>query len=381
MKKLLVGMMLIIFFKELYAKKVDVWIEKGNGSVYSAGEKIGIKVLPHVSGYLYVYNIDSEGKVHILFPKNSYARNNYVVAGRVYHLPYDFEEVEWFAGEKAGVEYVYAFITPYPLPYFEANWFIPLSPDEYYYEDGILICYRFYPPHFFPRIYFYGWAHFYVIPRHYVYIYHPVPWYCYDCHYPHILFHFCFNFCPIYIIEFHDCCSYYFYPRYYKTYRYKYRIRPIYREIPHKKVREYKEIEKRYRDYDKPPFWASQNPLREKKEEVLPKKPKEITAEREIKREVLPSKEMKGNIENDFERENLPRKSKEIEKDFEKRDSPFIKFDSEENYEGRERRVKMVEENEDPFIKSEREGKEFRMIEKNEKRSYNYRNSLKVKKR
>ena len=358
MKNLLISMMLIIFFKGLPAKKVDVWTEKGNGSVYSAGERISIKILPHVSGYLYVYNIDSEGKVHILFPKSTYARNNYVVAGKIYHLPYDFGEVEWYAGEEPGIEYVYAFITPYPLPYFEANWFIPLPPDEYYYEDGILICYRFCPPHFFPRIYFYGWAHFYVIPRYYVYIYHPVPWYCYDCHHPRILFHFCFDFCPIYIIEFDDCCSYHFYPRYYKKYKYKYRIRPIYREIPSKKVREYKEVEKRYRNYDKPPFWASQNPLKEKredfnekiiKEEVLPKKSKEVMAEKEIKGEVLPSKGTKENIEDDFERENLPRKSKKIE------------FDREENY--------------------KREGQDFEMIEKNEKRSYNYRNSLKVKKR
>ncbi|MEO0262648.1 MAG: DUF4384 domain-containing protein [candidate division WOR-3 bacterium] len=369
MKKLLITIMVVIFFKGLHAKKVEVWTIKGNGSVYSAGEKISIKVLPHVSGYLYVYNIDSEGKVHVLFPKNRYARNNYVIAGKIYHLPYDFEEIEWCAGDEPGIEYVYAFITPYPLPYFDVNWFIPLSPDEYYYEDGILICYRFCPPYFFPRVYFYGWAHFYVIPRYYVYIYHPVPWYCYDCHHPHILFHFWFDFCPIYVIEFHDCCSYYFYPRYYKTYRYKYRIRPIYREIPPKKVREYRDIEEKYRNYDKEPFWASQNPLREKKEGFNEKKI--------IKEEILleKPKEVKKNVEDDFEKENLPKKSKKIEKDFEKRENPAIKFENKENYEReykREEKMKI----DYPKIKSE-----FKMIEKNEKGSYNYRNSLRVKKR
>lgn len=375
MKKLFISMMVIIFFKGLPAKKVDVWIEKGNGSVYSAGEKISVKILPHISGYLYVYNIDSEGKVRVLFPKNRYARNNYVVAGRVYHLPYDFEEIEWCAGDEPGIEYVYAFITPYPLPYFDVNWFVPLSPDEYYYEDGILICYRFCPPYFFPRVYFYGWSYFYVIPRYYVYIYHPVPWYCYDCHHPRILFHFWFDFCPIYVIEFHDCCSYYFYPRYYKTYRYKYRIRPIYREIPPKKVREYRDIEEKYRNYNKPPVWASQNPLKEKEEdfnekiirkEILPEKSKELKAEKETKREILPSKEVKDDTEKDFEKkESFPK--------FE-RENPSTRFKNEYYKREFKREEKMM-------IDSPKREPEFKMIEKNEKGSYNYRNSLKVKKR
>jgi len=261
MKKIMMMLLSILIFKGLHSEKILVWVEKGNGSIYSPSERISINVLPHVSGYLYVYNIDSEGHVHILFPKNGI--KNYVNAGKIYRLPYDFGlDVEWVAGENPGIEYVYAFITPYPVPYISETWFIPLSPDEYYYDDGILVCYRFFPPHFFPRIYFYGWAYFYVRP----YVYHPIPWYCYDCHHPRILFYFCFDFCPIYIIEFHDCCTYTCYPRYYKTYRYKYRIRPIYREISPKKVREYKEIEKKYRNYDKPSIWETSNPLREKED-------------------------------------------------------------------------------------------------------------------
>lgn len=269
MKKIILAMAVVVFLSQgLHAKNVDVWVEGGNGSVYAAGEKVSVKVLPHVSGYLYLYNIDSEGRVHVLFPRGRYGQGNYVRAGRVYHLPYDFRlETEWYAGGEPGVEYVYAVVTPYPLPYVEAEWFIPLPPDEYYYDDDILVCFRFAPPHFFPRIYFHGWAYFYVRPRYYVYYYHPTPWYCYDCHHPHVIVGFWFDFCPIYVVEVHEY-GYYYYPRYYRTYKYKYRIRPIYRKISPKKVREYREIEKRYRSYDRPPVWAVKNPLREKKEDV-----------------------------------------------------------------------------------------------------------------
>jgi len=324
MKKGMMMLWIVFILKGLHSEKLLVWVEKGNGSVYSPSERISINVLPHISGYLYVYNIDAEGHVHILFPKNGI--KNYVNAGRIYRLPYDFGlDVEWVAGENPGIEYVYAFITPYPIPYISETRFVPLSPDEYYYDDGILICYRFFPPHFFPRIYFYGWAYFYVRP--YYYVYHPIPWYCYDCHHPRILFYFCFDFCPIYIIEFDDCCTYTCYPRYYKTYRYKYRIRPIYREISPKKVREYKEIEKKYKNYDKPPLWETSNPLKERKEDLYEK---EVIKEKSIPSIQNPYKEQK-------------------ERKFEK------------NYE---------------FYKEDRKN----IVEKDENRSYNYK-ALKNKKR
>lgn len=375
MKKLIVGIWMVFLFKGLHAKNVDVWVEGGNGSVYAEGERVSVKVLPHVSGYLYLYNIDSEGRVHLLFPKRGHS--NYVVAGRIYHLPYDFGlSTEWYASDEPGIEYIYAVVTPYPLPYVETTWFVPLHPDEYYYDDGVLVCFRFSPPYFFPRIYFYGWAYFYVRPRYYVYYYHPVPWYCYDCHHPHLIVGFWFDFCPLYVIEVYDCCSYYYYPRYYRTYRYKYRIRPIYRKISPKKVREYREIEKRYRNYDKPPVWTVKNPLREKKEIINKSGGSKIYREKSYRSEIYrpsPQKEVKAN-----QMKTYPVNEKKVKKSEEVKKTKV----SEEK-----KKVKRVESYKDEPSKvypspkntlQTRSENSFRVDRKNA-RTYNYRNPFKVK--
>ncbi|MEN3044802.1 MAG: DUF4384 domain-containing protein [Candidatus Hydrothermales bacterium] len=230
----------------LDARMVEVWIERGHKAVYTSGERLKVNLISKVDGYLYLFNIDPTGKSKLIFPLG---KPVYINAGVHYVLPDDFyDDIEWFSSYEPGIEYIYAVVVPYPIYDLPNDCFEPLPPHSFiYYEyDDIdfVVIFKFRPPFWFPRIYFGAWTSYYVIPRYYVY--HPAPWYCYDCHHPRIFFHFYFDFCPIYEIRVYEY-RYIYVPRYVKSVPERYRVRTRWefsKEItPERKVR-LREIEK-----------------------------------------------------------------------------------------------------------------------------------------
>ena len=238
MKKLIFLALIGVFTLE--ARMVDVWVEGGPKSVYTAGEPVRIHVISKVDGYLYLYNIDPNGRAKLIFPLG---RPVYIHAGVHYVLPDDFYyDVEWNASYEPGVEYIYAVVVPYPIYEMPEYVFEPLPPDAYiHYEyDDIefAVVFRFRPPFWFPRVYFGAWTSYYVIPRYYVY--RPAPWYCYDCHHPGVFISFYFDFCPLYEIRVYEY-RYVYIPRYVKYVPRRYRVRTVWRFekkiTPEKRVR------------------------------------------------------------------------------------------------------------------------------------------------
>jgi len=75
--------------------KIRVWVDKGNGGVYTIGEKLLIFFKANHDCFLKLYHTDSAGNILQLFP-NQYSRDNFIKAGRVYIIPdesYDFDFV------------------------------------------------------------------------------------------------------------------------------------------------------------------------------------------------------------------------------------------------------------------------------------------------
>lgn len=75
-----------------YPVEVEIWTRKGNGAKYCVGEPIEIYFRTNRDSYVAIYNTDTTGRTHRLFP-NRWDHDNFVEGGRTYRLPargYDF---------------------------------------------------------------------------------------------------------------------------------------------------------------------------------------------------------------------------------------------------------------------------------------------------
>jgi hypothetical protein len=64
---------------------VEVWTDRGDDAVYQAGDEMQVKVRANDDAYLLVYEIDSEGRISMLYP---WRRGSNMVEGhRTYRLP------------------------------------------------------------------------------------------------------------------------------------------------------------------------------------------------------------------------------------------------------------------------------------------------------
>jgi hypothetical protein len=88
---------------------VRVWVDKG---AYAVGEKIQIHYEVNQDAYVYIYDIDADGKVSMLFP-NYYSQNNYVAAGE--HVLPDSPAYNLTVVEPTGTEYLQAIASAQPL--------------------------------------------------------------------------------------------------------------------------------------------------------------------------------------------------------------------------------------------------------------------------
>jgi len=85
---------------------VSVRLTGGKGSVFRPGRDVRLSFQTNEDAFVVLYNIDSEGYVHLLFPEDGNPR---LVRGRkVYFLPDSETGIHWEAGEKTGVEYFHA---------------------------------------------------------------------------------------------------------------------------------------------------------------------------------------------------------------------------------------------------------------------------------
>lgn len=71
---------------------IQVWTNKGHNGKYCVGEAIEIYFRTNRDAYVAIYNTDTRGRTHRIFP-NHYDHDNFVRGGKTYRLPargYDF---------------------------------------------------------------------------------------------------------------------------------------------------------------------------------------------------------------------------------------------------------------------------------------------------
>jgi uncharacterized protein DUF4384 len=100
---------------------VDVWINKDEGGIFRPGESMRVYFRASADAYLLVYNIDTEGYIHLIYP---YAPDDpaYVDAGRTYQIPSRRDPYDLVADGPAGVEYVVAVASP--TPFRDLPWYL-----------------------------------------------------------------------------------------------------------------------------------------------------------------------------------------------------------------------------------------------------------------
>ncbi len=109
--------------------EVYVWPDRGVDGVYHPGDPISIFFEVTRDCYVVLYDLDTRGRLHILFPFDPW-QDNFVQAGRVYELPGDWDDFALTVEGPTGTEYIQAIASPYPfdLP----DWPIYINSPGYY---------------------------------------------------------------------------------------------------------------------------------------------------------------------------------------------------------------------------------------------------------
>jgi len=112
---------------------IDVWTNKEEGGVYRQGEGMRVFFRPSADAYVLIYNIDTEGSIHLVYP---YDRDDpdFVEGGRTYQVPSRNDPYDLVADGPTGIEYVVAIASPFPfrdLPWYLTGGAAARDQDEY----------------------------------------------------------------------------------------------------------------------------------------------------------------------------------------------------------------------------------------------------------
>jgi len=100
---------------------VDVWINKEEGGVFTSGEKMQVFFRASQDAYVLIYNIDTEGYIHLIYP---FRPNDpaLVQGGESYRVPSRHDPYDLVAEGPQGIEYVVALASP--LPFGNLPWYL-----------------------------------------------------------------------------------------------------------------------------------------------------------------------------------------------------------------------------------------------------------------
>jgi Domain of unknown function (DUF4384) len=105
---------------------VDVWINKEEGGVYQPGENMRVFFRSSAEAYVLVYNIDTEGYIHLVYPYGP-ADPSRVEGGATYQIPARHDPYELVADGPPGMEFVVAVASP--VPFQNLPWYLSIGSD------------------------------------------------------------------------------------------------------------------------------------------------------------------------------------------------------------------------------------------------------------
>ncbi|MEJ2720998.1 MAG: DUF4384 domain-containing protein [bacterium] len=90
---------------------VSIALEDPIGSVYRDGEAVRLSVRTDSDAYVVVFDIDTEGFVHLLYPRDGKTLRR-ISANRIYYIP-EYEDESLVVAGKKGIEFVFALAAPH----------------------------------------------------------------------------------------------------------------------------------------------------------------------------------------------------------------------------------------------------------------------------
>lgn len=124
---------------------IDVWTNKEEGGVYRQGEPMRVFFRPSADSYVLIYNIDTEGYIHLVYPYGP-DDPDLLEGGRTYQVPSRNDPYDLVADGPTGIEYVVALASPFPfrdLPWYLTGRTEGRNPDEYedeeYEDSGVIV--------------------------------------------------------------------------------------------------------------------------------------------------------------------------------------------------------------------------------------------------
>ena len=94
--------------------KVDVWTDKGDNAKYNVGEKLIIYFKVTQDAYVYIWDINANGEVRLIFP-NKYNQDNFVRANIVYSIPSSRDTYSLKIAPPAGREVIHILASKTPI--------------------------------------------------------------------------------------------------------------------------------------------------------------------------------------------------------------------------------------------------------------------------
>jgi TolB-like protein len=93
---------------------IRLWLDKGESPTYRNEETMKIYFKTDRDCYVTICNINTEGKVNLLYP-NNFTRDNFVKAEQTYSIPSEDAPYDFQVEGRPGVEYIYALATDKPF--------------------------------------------------------------------------------------------------------------------------------------------------------------------------------------------------------------------------------------------------------------------------
>jgi hypothetical protein len=101
-------------------QNVEVWVDRGNGGLYHAGEKISIFVRSVQDCYLYLIYHDADGNDLLIFP-NQKQPDNRILGKIIYKIPDVRDDFDFVVQPPFGSELIKAVVSDDPLPKLESE--------------------------------------------------------------------------------------------------------------------------------------------------------------------------------------------------------------------------------------------------------------------
>jgi hypothetical protein len=103
-----------------HALGVEIWTDRGSDAVYEPGDALVVQARASDDGFLLVYEIDSEGRVNLLYPYQG--SDGFVEGDRTYDIPPERANVELVVNDPTGQAYLVAVASR--RPFRELPWYL-----------------------------------------------------------------------------------------------------------------------------------------------------------------------------------------------------------------------------------------------------------------